>query len=307
MGNNYAPQLMKLTKGHKLQGLVNTIIMPELTVATETGLIADYAYDDLQVVNAVKSAKGQTREIDGEPVVSASYALNSFRLKKFVPQQKINSAEEPIRPREDAMRMIKNAMQLSREYVLGTYMNTSANFTNVVTRTTTACWDSTAADPIGDVQVDLRLAADTAGVDKSNVDVFMSPEVWDVFSTSADVLGAGRQYIKEAMMTQVNAARILGCNAVIVPGAQYKNSAKGQTATKTRIFGKHCWCVARFTPNDLVQPSMPFGVTCHMNGLETWAEAWDEDREGYWMFYGDQYDQYVVSEKSLAMHETVIS
>ena len=44
MANNFAPTLMKLTKGHRMQGLVNQIIMPLLRVDKPKGLIADYTY-----------------------------------------------------------------------------------------------------------------------------------------------------------------------------------------------------------------------------------------------------------------------
>lgn len=309
MALNYAPQIQKFVKGYKPNVLVDTTIAPLTKADNVTGQIADYGMQLLEVVNAAKSLYGGTAVIDGDPTVSDSYALEYFRLKKLVSKRRVDSARaggDAVKSLADAGRHCIAALANSREYSLATYCNTDTNFTNVTTESGTSQWGSSADTPVQDINADITTAKSAGGVLRKDVSCWGSSETMDILRFDDDLLDLGKRYVGPIdYVDDELLARIFKVKEFIECTSQYKSSAKGQTATKARMFGKHFWTGV------LAKQGEDFGnvfaLTMHMDNLLKVEQDYDTDTECYRVYVSDQYDQYIVDETTVAMRKNAVA
>lgn len=306
MALNYSPTLQRMAKGYVSNNLVDTKLSPLQKADNVTGQVADYGMQLLEVVSAAKSLYGTTATIDGDPTVSDSYSLERFRVKKLVSGRRVDSANDPVKPLSDGVRHCLAVVGNSREYALATYCNDDSNFTNSTTLSGTSQYGSTADDPTGTINTAVRSARSGAGVTKKDVSLWMSTEVLDVLEFDDDILDLGKKYVGPIAATTPDVlAKIFGIKEVIECTSQYKSSAKGQTATKARMFGKHLWAGVLGTPGESF--GMPFAFTMHMNELLKVEQEYDMDTECYKIYVADHFDQWICAEGSVCMIKDAVA
>lgn len=306
-GKNYVdPLLTNISKGWKVWGHVNQIILPVLSVRKPTAKIAVKDGSNLRIVSTIKAPEGETPSVAMNVSQEDSYTLQNHALKTMASDERAENQDKPFDELKDKAQFIMDLLSVSREYALSAWMNTVGNFTNAVTLSGTDQWGGSTDDPIGDLVLAVGTVADAMNVPDSEISVIMPQQVWRVFKQLPEVTGLPG--IKNQMSVVIRAQQVadaLGFKQMIIPTGRYNSAEDGQTDSFTNFWGDHCWAV--FIPTRPSLDQHAFGYTPRRKAALITSRWRDEDIEGWWLKTKDEYDQYIMDETGAYMIKDAIA
>lgn len=158
-----------------------------------------------------------------------------YMLADFIPNEDLEADNQGVDPMGTATMYLRHLIQLAREVRVANTVFAAGNHTNNTTLSGTSQWsDYTNSDPVSAI-----LAALDTPVMRPNVGVF-GQAVWTKLRTHPKVISAvfGSNQSGQ-LVTRQQFADLLELSAVYV-GAGFVNTAKrGQTASMSRVWGKH--------------------------------------------------------------------
>ena len=230
--------------GYRPTGFRADEASPVILVDRDKDLYRDFSSDDaFRAVDVKGSIEGAIPEVD--PISSTTeYKVVDRFLGSFVNDIVEQNATKLLRPRQQALKRIRWAIQLDREIDTWNLLQTGANWAAAATVTLAggAEWNGGASsDPILDLQT--RIEASAQGV----TDIWMNDIVANAMLRHPSVRDHMRQFLGDSspestMANVANAAdsavdfRIPGLPPIHVVSGRVKNEA---TAALDRVLGNH--------------------------------------------------------------------
>lgn len=184
---------------------------------------------------------------------------SDYGLDDPIPQADINNAPANYDVRGRAVEGLTDLIALDREVRVAGLVFNAANYgvANKTTLSGTSQWsDFTNADPTGAV-----LNALDAMIMRANVAV-MGRAVWTKVSQHPKVIKAVYGYANDAgVATREQVARLWELDEILVGEGLVNNARKGQPASMSRVWGKHCALIHRDGMADTRGGRTTFGFT----------------------------------------------
>ena len=216
-------------------------ILPELPVGKRSDKYFTYNKEDsFMLADDVIGPVAMPNQIEWG-VSSANYSVTDHALSTWLSQEAIDNADSPIAPELDTNDFLNLALDIAQEKRVVDLVFAAATYptANKVVLSGTGQWSGSADDPIGD----LVTAIETPFV-RANTLVF-GQEAWIIFRKLPEVLdavkGATRfQGTPGGLATAAEVANLLEVDNIYVGRARYNTAKEGQTASYSRLWGKHC-------------------------------------------------------------------
>lgn len=237
-------------------------ILPEIKVNKRSDKYYVYTKEDsYRLYDDKLGPKSMPNEVDWS-VSTDNYSVKDHGFADWVPQEDIDNADNPIQPEMDTNDFLNNLLDVAQEKRVADLVFNAATYPtgNKTQLSGTSQWGDSADDPVNDV-----LTAIEACFLRANTLVF-GQEAWQIFRGLPEVLdavkGATRQQgTPGGLATMSEIAGLFEVDRVLVGRSRYITSKEGQTATYSRIWGKHM-AALHVVPSPGIR-SITFGGTFH--------------------------------------------
>jgi hypothetical protein len=267
-------------------------VYPTVQVKQDTGQIATYGMDNLRVEKTLRSIGAATKEVNHSVTVGDHYSLKDHALKEIVPDELVNNAEDPVKPKTDAVEAVTDMMLVAKEKAVADVVQSTSVMTRNTTLTGTDQWnDYLNSDPFGDIKTAKNSVRTYAGK-KANT-MIIAYDALETRLCHPDVVARfpGAPVITYDMLAQ-NVGRLFGISTVIVGDAQYNSADEGQTGTLGDIWSKSC--IIAYIEKSPTLKSRSLGFT-YQNKAARYVDGWrDADRKGDWVRVNDKFDQKLI-------------
>jgi len=254
------PQLTALTIAFRNPDAtyIADLVLPRVSVARQEFKWWKYPIEE---TFAVPDSRVGRRSRTNQVVLSAteqSSVTEDFGLEDAIPQSDIDEAPAGRDPRQRAVMALTDYIMLGREKRVADLVTDAANYPSgyKVTLETSGQWshaDSSPIDAIGDA-LDVPLM-------RPNVAV-MGRAVWNKLSRHADIVKAvNANSGDKGIATRRAVADLFELDEILVGESRMNTAQKGQAATLTRIWGKHCAFIYRNRMADAANGGVTFGFT----------------------------------------------
>lgn len=252
-------------------------VFPVVPVQKQSDRYFKYDKGDLLRTEAMPRAPGtESAGVDYDIDSTPTYACDKLALHINVDDDQIANADSPLRPEQDAARILTQKILIKRDlefagsyFVTGVWDTDWDGVAAAPGANQFLQWDVADSHPIVDVDNAKEAMAALCGEDP-NV-LVMGKAVFNVVKNHADVLDRIK-YTQRDVVTPELLAALFGVDKVLVPGGIYNSSVKGQTDAIARIFGKHV-LLAYSQPNPaLMAPSAGY--------VFSWAGLYGAGNEG---------------------------
>ncbi len=236
------------------------LILPLIVVGKRSDKYFKYNKEDsFKLVDDKIGPKSLPNEVDWG-VTQENYSVKDHALGDWLPQEVIDNADNPVSPEIDTNDFINLLLDIAQEkrvadlvFAAGTYPSG-----NKVQLSGTGQWAGSADDPVGDV-----IAAVEGCFMRANTIVF-GQEAWQKFRKLPEILDAVKgssrfQGSPGGLATAPEVAGLFEVEKILVGRSRYISTKEGQTATYTRLWGKHC-AALYVVPNPGIK-SITFGGT----------------------------------------------
>ena len=266
-----SPRLTAIALTYRNAALVADRLLPRLQVDSPSFKWSKYALaDGFTIPDTRVGRKSATNQIDWT-ATELTDSVQDYGLEDAIPNFEVLASqatmsvqgEMPIDPQARAAQLLEDLVQLDRENRVATLLTTLATFpsTQRATLSGTAQWSDFAnSDPVQAIMTALDVP-----VMRPNV-LYMGQAVWSKFRTHPKVTAAvfplgGNATGGGAVVSREAVAALFELDEVVV-GQSFLNSAKpGQSASLSRVWGKHAGLIYR--SNNLLSPlnNLTFGFT----------------------------------------------
>lgn len=251
-------------------------VMPSVKVNHRSDKYFVYGKDQrFRIPDDKIGPKSMANEIELE-VSEDNYSVTDHSLSGWVTKAEEDNADAPLSPQLDVTQFVAERLHLAQEKRVADKVFNSANYptANKVALSGASQWGGASQDPLNDILTGL----DTAFM-RPNVIVF-GAEAWKVFRTSAKVLDAVKsgsrvQAAAGGMATAPEVANLFEVDKIIIGRARYTASKQGQTATYSRLWGKHCALL--YVAKEPTVRSVTFGLTFAEMSFST-MKSFDDKR-----------------------------
>ena len=305
--------LTNVSLKYTTSGYISEKIAPIVQVVKDTGKIYSYGMDNLRIVPTYRSVGGLPTIVHTEVSSADHYSLSDHVIGEFIPEEVLENAESPIKPRIDTTEALTDRLWLDKEKALADVITNTSNITNNTTLSGTSQWnDYTNSDPIDDIQTAISTVRGACGKIPNTMIIAWDtmevlkfhPNIMDMFPGTTPVITG------EMVASKIGA--IFNIQNVLIGMAQYNNSNKGGTDTLADIWSKDVViCYVEKTPR---LKSRTFAYTYQkkaprrvqvvpqgQGGLETMQ------RKSDYIQISDKYDQVLVDELCAYLIEAAIS
>jgi len=233
--------LSNLSVKYRNEEMIWPLVLPEIKVGKRSDKFDKYNKEDsYKLADDTLGPKALPNEVDWG-VSSDNYSVKDHGLSDWLPQETIDNSDNPLQPEIDTNDFLNMLLDVAQEKRVVDLVFTAANYPtgNKVQLSGTGQWGQSADDPISN----LMTAIETCFM-RANTLVF-GAEAWMIFRKLPEVLdavkGATRyQGSPGGLATKSEVASLLEVENVLVGRGRYISSKEGQTATYTRLWGKHC-------------------------------------------------------------------
>jgi hypothetical protein len=249
--------LTNLSIRYRNEAMIWPAVMPIIKVNKRSDKYNVYnKADSYTLANDAIGPKSLPNEVDWG-VSSGNYSVKDHALSDWVPQEEIDNADTPLQPEVDSVEFLNLLLDIAQEKRVCDIFNTSSNFSQKTTLSGTSQWGQSADDPVGNL-----LTAVEGCFIRANTLVF-GADAWVIFRKLPEVLDAVKGTVGSAprggLASTTEVAQLLEVERVIVGRGRYNAAKEGQTASYSRLWGKHCWALY-VDPNPSVK-SITFGGT----------------------------------------------
>lgn len=264
------PALTAITIAYRNAKLIADSVLPRVPVSKqEFTYLKQTLAESFTLPDTKVGRKSQPNRVDFSAAQTAD-ATQDFALDDAIPQADIDNAPENYDPMGRAVEGISDLIALARERRSSTLVFTAANYpaANKVTLSGTSQWSDTTSDPIGAIMTGLD-----AVIQRPNVMVLgraafsklaQHPKIVKAVLGNAGDSGVARRQ---------DIADIFELEEVLVGEGWLNTAKKGQAASLSRVWGKHCLL---FNRNNLADTNrgLTFGYTAQFG---TRIAGWQPD------------------------------
>lgn len=265
------PVLTNVSIAYKNEAYVADQVMPVLEVDKESGYYYEYDKAQFRVANDDRAPGARANKIHYGLSKKTYGPLTEHSLETDVTVEDEKMADTVLKPLTDATELVKEALLVSKEKGLSTYMANTANITQNVTLAGGQQWSDYAnSDPIGDVTTARKTVQ--ASIFRRPNSIIMGSEVYYKLQHHPDLLERFK-YSERGVLTVDHLKALFEVDNLYVAYAKENSAKEGQTDATADIWGKHLWV---FYKEARVQPKVvTFGFHLMLKGSEQ-AEKWYE-------------------------------
>lgn len=317
---NNSPILTKIYRGYSPDGrFIHDMILPSVKVASKTAQArqwASTALDPLRIHNNVIVGKSKTPEITVEMTKASLYTTERHGLKIGVTKedgQEYNPTDYQAGMAEakiDFAEMLKWAQMLGKEYALSQALFNTSNFTYNSTLAGSDQWSNySTSSPITDVRA-ARTSVYTYSGEAANVGI-TSQEVMFILQNHPElkrtngVAPDGTVPVRE--LTELEVAKALGLDRILVGKVKYETANIGQTSSLTNVWGKY-FLVAYINPNPQPkkwQRSLGYSFVLDQPVIDTYVE--NDPKYTEFVRVEEEYDDVILDETAGYLLAAVIA
>jgi len=287
-----SPLLTQISTKYTNENYICEKVFPIVQVKKDTGKIVSYSMDNLRIVEALRGVGSQANEVGHTVTISDHYSLSERCLQELVPDEHMEQADTPIKPKIDATENLMDRILVIKEKLLADSIGSTSVVTYNTTLSGTDQWSDYAnSDPIGDIKTGANSVRTYSG--KKPNTLILAYNTWQQLVDHPDVTDRVK-YSQLADVDSLNSAlaRIFNVKRVWVGDAQYNSGAEGRTASLTDIWNKIA--IICYIEDNPTLKSRSLGFTYQMKAprmVDGWRE---ESRKGDWIRVTDKYDQQIV-------------
>jgi hypothetical protein len=251
--------LTNLSLKYRNAAMIWPMLMPIIKVNKRSDLFTTYNKEDsFKLEDDTLGPRSRPNEVDWGTGMD-NYSVKDHGFGEWLAQADIDNADNPLQPEIDTNEYLNSLLDLAQEkrvvdliFAAGSYP--SGNKVQL----STYQWGKASDDPIGDL-----LTAIEGCFVRANT-VVMGQEVWQKFRALPEVIdavkGATRQQETPGGLATVEEMRgLFEVDNWLVGRARYVTTKKGQTASYSRLWGKHC--AALYVEKNPGIRSITFGAT----------------------------------------------
>lgn len=223
------------------QGYISEMILPEMPVMQDSGLIGAYSNDHLRIVDTRTGGKGEYAMVDTVVRSSNTYLLQDHALKDIVTDDDLRNVEKPFDAEQDVTVALSTHLWLEKEKGLADAMSDTAVFTQNTTLAGTDQWsDYDNSNPLSDLR-DARIGVRGGCGFKPNI-AFMDDDVAEVLRFHPQLLDVlGYKHNRVGGLSDEELARALKVQFVFVAEAVYNDGVQPAADNILPVWGKHFW------------------------------------------------------------------
>lgn len=223
---------------------VATRVFPVVPVQKQSDRYFLYSKGDLMRSEAMPRAPGtESAGVDYDIDNTPNYACQKLALHLDVDDDQVANADSPLRPEQDAARILTHKMLIKRDQQFAdSYFKTGVWETDwdgvaaAPGANEFIQWDAADSHPIKDVRLARRAVGALTG-HLPNVGV-IGPDVFDVLCDHADIIDRYKHTSAKSITAEMIASLFL-LEELLVAEAVHNTAVKGQAVSMANIFGKH--------------------------------------------------------------------
>ncbi|KAB2921674.1 MAG: phage capsid protein [Dechloromonas sp.] len=252
------PHLTAIAIGYTNAALIADQVLPRLPVGK-----AEFKYWSFPVAEAFTvpdtliGRRSKPNEVEFS-AVEATASTEDYGLDDVVPQSDIDNAPPNYSPLDRATMGVTDLVLLDREIRVANKVFNAASYpaANKTTLSGTSQWSHADSNPISAI-----LTGMDAALTRPNVLLF-GQGAWTIFRQNPKIVSAclGNSGDK-GIATRQQVAELFEVEEVIVGAARVNTARKGQAASFTRTWGKHCLAFHRDQLASAASPRPTFGAT----------------------------------------------
>lgn len=260
-------ELTAIAIAYRNQQLISDMVLPRVPVLSQQFKYSKFNQGDVFTIPDTKvGRKSGVNQIDWSATEVADFTRD-YGLEDVIPQADLDNAEaaakffgvKPVDPAARTTEILTSLVALDREQRVANLIFGAGNYpaANKATLSGTGQW----SDYANSNPVDAMLAAMDGMIVRPNK-VVMGQAVWTKVRQHPKVVNAwyGNQANAGAVQRQV-LAELLEVDEIIVGQAFYNTAKPGQTASLSRLWGKHC-AMLYIDPNvKQTEGMVTFGMT----------------------------------------------
>ena len=252
--------LTNLSIQYKTEELIWEFLMPLIKVGKRSDKYYKYnKADSFTIPNDKIGPKSLPNEFDWG-VSDDNYSVKDHALGDWLPQETIDNSDNPLQPEVDTNDFLNKLLALAQEKRVADIVFAAASYPsgNKTQLSGTAQWGGSADDPIDNIS----LAVETC-FQRANTLVF-GQDAWRKFRKLPEILDAVKsssrfQGSPGGLATGIEVAGLFEVDRIVVGRARYNTAKEGQTASYSRLWGKHC--AALYVEKNPGLKSITFGLT----------------------------------------------
>lgn len=279
-------RLTAITLAYRNLGFIADLVLPRLGVASSAFKWSKYnVADGYSIPDTRVGRKGMVNQIDFSATEQTDSTVD-YGLEDKIPQSDIDNARAamatqgvmPIDPEARATELLTSLLATDREFRVATLLTTLGTYpaTNRTTLAGATQWSDVSSDPV----VAIGNALDVPLI-RPNVLVF-GQATWTSLRrhpklTAAIMPAGGNASVAGTLASRQAVADLFEVEEVLVGPSWYNTAKPGQTASYSRIWGKHAIALYR-SPNPQVQGGdVTFGFTAEWGSRVSGTIAQDPD------------------------------
>ncbi|MCO6436541.1 MAG: hypothetical protein J5J06_05590 [Phycisphaerae bacterium] len=245
---SFSPALTKIAVEYQNRRLIADQVLPLMPHSAKSGKFKSYdQYPQFDIEGGLLGPNGQADEIEYK-VSETEFAMDDYGLKGWVSQQEINNAEAPMKPMADMTRKVTEKTLRLRERRVALAVLNASNYAAGNQVDVAGGWTTTTTDAWGALLTGLDACAEYPNVMVMDLATFRKLQVNQTIL--AAIKGTlAPQFIEQTQGPAKTAsafipdsvfcpalAQALGLDRVVIGGAKYATSKRGQTLTKAAIW-----------------------------------------------------------------------
>lgn len=230
--------MANLSKMYRNDDYIGELVMPVCPVDKLSNNFASRdKRDRFNAPDDEMSFRSEAEELN-ESSSSDSYTLKPYGLTNSVEAATIANEDPGFDEMLEMTEAIWETLALKREIRIATAVTTAANYSgNTVTLAGADQWNSASGgNPIKNIQDGLAECFQGAG--PGDMVGVTSLSVWNVLARHAQTMDLFK-YVEPGLTKMDKLARELGLSKIVVGASRKDTANKGQTASYSRIWGKH--------------------------------------------------------------------
>lgn len=268
------PQLTAIAMAYQNERFIADEVFPRIPVASSSFKWTRFTLEDgFTIPNTRVGRRSKPNEIDWSGTEQTD-STQDYALDDAVPQSDIDNARaaqavagvQPVNPEMRSTELLSELVALDREQRAATLAFTLGNYPSSQRTTLSGSgqWSHVDSDPVAAI-----LTAMDAMVVRPNI-MTIGQSVWTQLRQHAKVTAAllpmgGNAATRGGVAARAALAELLELDEIIVGSSWYNSAKPGQTATLTRLWGKHAALHYR-APNMQSTDRVTFGFTGQWGG-----------------------------------------
>lgn len=220
-------------------GFIAELLSPRLTVKHETDEYFVYGNDTLQLEETLNANESPANRVKFS-MSTSTYVLKNHNLKDLVTDRSKKNADKAVKLEIDATEIITKKIMIRKEYDLAQMVQSSSNWSNNTSLTSTMAWtaNTTSSNPITQIDSATSKILLSSGYFPNKLVLDWSTFVGAKEHTS---IVDRVKYTSAKSVTKDVLATLFNINEVLVATSSYEGAEEGLTSDKSWIWTNCAW------------------------------------------------------------------